>query len=129
MPPIRMPCVNSPRCRNASKCCAMVMPKLKSIGIASTPWYFYTFCHQYHFYNVKAYLFYIRATVLALLLSAFTMPSGEKQKSAATFYTVGYFTSTMDHQSTQMMVLDLKHYHIICYSQLIANIQCSVISS
>jgi len=54
----------------------------------------------------KITFLYIWASVLALHLSALTMLSEEKQKSAATFYTelsISYFISTTDHQSPQIM--------------------------
>jgi len=55
----------------------------------STPLYFCNFYRQHRFYDFKAHRTFlcIRATVLALHLSALTTLSEEKQQSAATFQT------------------------------------------
>jgi len=73
---------------------------------ASTPLYFVTFIISVISMTSKITFLYIWASVLALHLSALTMLSEEKQKSAATFYTelsISYFISTTDHQSPQIM--------------------------
>jgi len=72
----------------------------------SAPLYFCNFYRQYRFYDIKDHLFYIWPTLLAQHLSALAMLSEEKQKSAATFFTelsIGYFISTADHQSSNIM--------------------------